>query len=236
MHRVAISSTGLFTPPYVITNEELVASFNQYVALENAKHAAEIAAGTRTALTESSVEFIEKASGIQRRYVLEKTGILDPHRMRPRFEPRPDSELSLMAEIAVKAAQDALARAGKTAADVDGVICAAANMQRAYPAMGVEIQTALGVQGYAFDMNVACSSATFALEMAYNAVRTGSARAILVVNPEITSAHHAWMDRDCHFIFGDVCTAILVERLDLAPAGAFEMLGTRLLKIGRAHV
>ena len=229
MHRVAISSTGLFTPPYVITNEELVESFNEYVTLENAKHAAEISAGTRTALTESSVEFIEKASGIQRRYVLEKSGILDPQRMRPRFEARPDSELSLMAEIAVKAAQDALTRAGKTAADVDGVICAAANMQRAYPAIGVEIQTALGVQGYAFDMNVACSSATFALEMAFNAVRTGSARAILVVNPEITSAHHAWMDRDCHFIFGDVCTAILVERLDLAPAGAFEILGTRLL-------
>jgi beta-ketodecanoyl-[acyl-carrier-protein] synthase len=78
-------------------------------------------------------------------------------------------------------------------------------------------------------MNVACSSATFALEMAYNAVRTGSARAILVVNPEITSAHLAWKDRDCHFIFGDVCTAILVERLDLAPAGAFEVLGTKLL-------
>jgi len=36
------------------------------------------------------------------------------------------------------------------------------------------------------------------------------------------------MDRDCHFIFGDVCTAILVERLDLAPAGAFEILGTCL--------
>jgi beta-ketodecanoyl-[acyl-carrier-protein] synthase len=95
--------------------------------------------------------------------------------------------------------------------------------------MGVEIQTALGVQGYAFDMNVACSSATFALEMAFNAVRTGTARAILVVNPEITSAHLAWMDRDCHFIFGDVCTAILVERLELAPAGAFEVLGTKLL-------
>jgi beta-ketodecanoyl-[acyl-carrier-protein] synthase len=62
----------------------------------------------------------------------------------------------------------------------------------------------------------------------YNAVRTGSARAILVVNPEITSAHLAWMDRDCHFIFGDVCTAVLVERLDLAPPGAFEVLGTRL--------
>ena len=229
MHRVAISSTGLFTPPEVITNAELVLAYNQYAALENAAHAEEIAAGTRMALTDSNVEFIEKASGIQRRYVMEKSGVLDPTRMRPKFAPRDDSALSMMAEIGVKAARDALARAGKTAADVDGVICAAANMQRAYPAMGVEIQTALGVQGFAFDMNVACSSATFALEMAFNAVRTGSARAILVVNPEITSAHLAWKDRDCHFIFGDVCTAILVERLDLAPAGAFEILGTKLL-------
>jgi beta-ketodecanoyl-[acyl-carrier-protein] synthase len=229
MHRVAISSTGLFTPPHTITNAELVASINQYAALENSRHADAIAAGTHTALTNSSVEFIEKASGIQRRYVMEKSGVLDPTRMRPRFTPRADNELSMMAEIGVKAAQDALTRAGKTAADVDGLICAAANMQRPYPAMGVEIQTALGINGYAFDMNVACSSATFALELAFNAVRTGSARAVLVVNPEITSAHLAWKDRDCHFIFGDVCTAILVERLDLAPAGAFEILGTKLL-------
>ena len=229
MHRVAISSTGLFTPPEVITNEELVAAFNQYAALENAQYATEIAAGTHTALTDSNVEFIEKASGIKRRYVMNKSGVLDPRRMRPSFKPRPDTEISRMAEIGVKACQDALAAAGKTAADVDAVMCASANMQRAYPAMGVEIQTALGVQGYAFDMNVACSSATFALEMAVNAVRTGSARAVLVVNPEITSAHLAWKDRDCHFIFGDVCTAILIERLDLAPAGAFEILGTRLL-------
>jgi beta-ketodecanoyl-[acyl-carrier-protein] synthase len=229
MHRVAISSTGIFTPPEVISNEELVEAYNAYAHLENEKYAAEIAAGTRVALTDSNVEFIEKASGIKRRYVMNKSGVLDPHRMRPKFATRPDGELSLMAEIGVKAAQDALQAAGKTAADVDGLICAAANMQRPYPAMGVEIQTALGIQGYAFDMNVACSSATFALELAFNAVRSGSARAILVINPEITSAHLAWKDRDCHFIFGDVCTAILVERLDLAPAGAFEILGTRLL-------
>src|SRR5438105_889 len=130
MHRVAISSTGLFTPPEVITNEELVAAFNAYAQLENAKYAAEIAAGTRTALTESSVEFIEKASGIKRRYVMEKSGVLNPRRMRPLFKARPDTEISLMAEIAVRAAQDALSAAGKTASDVDGVICAAANMQR----------------------------------------------------------------------------------------------------------
>ena len=229
MHSVAISSTGLYIPPHVITNEELVVAFNTFAELENAAHADEIAAGTRQAVPMSSVEFIEKASGIKRRYVMEKSGVLDPQRMRPRFTPRPDTEISMMAEIAVAAATQALERAGKTAADVDGVICASANMQRAYPAMAVEIQSALGIQGFGFDMNVACSSATFAIEMAVNAVKCGSARAVLVVDPEITSSHLAWKDRDCHFIFGDVCTAILVERLENAPPGAFEVLGTRLL-------
>jgi len=229
MHRVAISSTGIFIPPHTITNQELVAAFNEFAELENSRHAADISAGLRQPIPPSSVEFIEKASGIKRRYVMEKSGILDPQRMYPRLQARPDQDLSLMAEIGVAAAQDALARAGKTPSDVDGLICSAANMQRAYPAMAIEIHTALGIQGFGFDMNVACSSATFAIDMAFNAVRTGAARAILVVNPEITSPHLAWKDRDCHFIFGDVCTAVLVERLDMAPAGAFEVLGTRLL-------
>jgi beta-ketodecanoyl-[acyl-carrier-protein] synthase len=229
MHRVAISSTGLYTPPDVISNEELVTAFNTFAELDNSAHAADIAAGTRQPIAPSSVEFIEKASGIKRRYVMEKTGVLDPQRMRPRFKARADSEISMMAEIGVAAARDALERAGKRPEDVDGVICAAANMQRAYPAMAVEIQTALGIKGFGFDMNVACSSATFAIEMAVNAIKCGSARAVLVVDPEITSPHLAWKDRDCHFIFGDVCTAILVERLETAPPGAFEVLGTRLL-------
>ena len=229
MHRVAISRTGLYTPPESISNQELVTAFNQFAEWDNHQHAAAIAAGIRQPIPPSSVEFIEKASGIKRRYVMEKSGVLDPQRMYPRFRARPDHEISMMAEIGVAAAKDALLRAGKQASDVDGLICAAANMQRAYPAMAVEIQTALGIKGFGFDMNVACSSATFGIDMAVNAVRTGAARAILVVNPEITSPHLAWKDRDCHFIFGDVCTAILVERLDLAPQGAFEILGTRLL-------
>jgi len=229
MHSVVISGTGLYRPPHVITNAELVVAFNQYADLQNAQHAQAIAAGERTALTHSSVEFIEKASGIKQRHVIEKSGVLDPTRMYPRFTERPDDQLSLMAEIAVDAAKQALAQAGKTGADVDAVLCASANMQRAYPAMAVEIQQALGAGGYGFDMNVACSSATFALEQAFNAVRSGASKCVLIVNPEITSAHLEWRDRDCHFIFGDVCTALVVERADLATgAEQWELLGTRL--------
>ena len=230
MPRVVISGTGLYRPPHVITNAELVEAFNGYVERQNAAHAAEIAAGTRTALQPSSEEFIEKASGIKQRYVLDKTGVLDPARMYPHFDPRPDDQLSLMAEIAVDAAKKALAAAGREGAEVDAVLCAAANMQRAYPAMACEIQAALGAGGYAFDMNVACSSATFAIEQAANAVRAGSARRVLVVDPEVTSAHLEWRDRDCHFIFGDVCTAVVVEAAESArSAERWQILGTRLV-------
>jgi beta-ketodecanoyl-[acyl-carrier-protein] synthase len=230
MNNVVISGTGLYRPPHVITNAELVASFNRYADLQNERFAAEIAAGARAPMVHSSVEFIEKASGIKQRYVIEKEGVLDPRRMRPRFAPRKDDELSLMAEIAVDAANKALAAAGREGAEIDAVFCAAANMQRAYPAMACEIQAALGAQGFGFDMNVACSSATFALEQATNALKTGSARRVLIVNPEITSAHLEWRDRDCHFIFGDVCTAIVVERENEARAAErWRILGTRLV-------
>jgi beta-ketodecanoyl-[acyl-carrier-protein] synthase len=229
MSKVVISGTGLYTPPYSISNEELIASFNAYVNQYNRDNAEAIANNSLSALEESSVGFIEKASGIKSRYVMEKTGVLDINRMVPRLPERADDENSIMCDMAVAASREALERAGRSAADVDGVIVACSNMQRAYPAIAVEVQNALGINGYGFDMNVACSSATFGIQAAYGAILSGQARAVLVVNPEITSGHLNWRDRDSHFIFGDACTAILLERADLATsAHQFEILGLQL--------
>ncbi len=223
MNPVYIAGTGVWTPTEIITNEELVESFNRYAVVFNQRHAAEIAAGAVTALAGSSPDFIEKASGIKQRFVLEKAGILDPERMYPILPARGDDELSLMAEIGVAAARQALQAAGREAGEVDLVICAASNHQRPYPAIAVEIQAALGCTGYGYDMNVACSSATFGIEQAANALRSGQAKRALVLGPEITSAHLEWRDRDCHFIFGDVSTAVLLES---EPSG-WEILGSK---------
>jgi beta-ketodecanoyl-[acyl-carrier-protein] synthase len=223
-----ISATGLFTPADSISNAELVTSFNAYVALFNADNAAAIAAGDVEPLTESSVEFIEKASGIGSRHVVDKAGILDPRTMCPQIAERPNDQISILAEIGVAACRDALARAGRDAADVDAVLCAASNMQRGYPAMAVEIQDALGIDGFGFDMNVACSSATFGIQTAADYIRAGHAKSVLVVNPEICSGHLNWRDRDSHFIFGDVATAILVEAKDIAPPGHWDIVSTKL--------
>lgn len=224
-----ISATGLYTPPDSISNEELVASFNTYVDRFNTENADAIARGDTEALQPSSVEFIEKASGIKSRHVVSKAPILDPDVMCPRIPERSNEELSILAEMGVAAAREALARAGRDAADVDAVLCACSNLQRAYPAVAVEIQDALGIQGFGFDMNVACSSATFGIQTAADFIRAGNARSVLVVNPEICSGHLNWRDRDSHFIFGDVATAILVEEKSIAPAGHWDILSTKLM-------
>ena len=218
-----ISATGLFTPSDSISNEELVASYNAFADKFNAANP------DAEPLTYSSVEFIEKASGIKSRHVMSKASVLDPDIMAPRLPERSNDEISVMAEIGVKACKAALEAAGRDIADVDAVLCAASNMQRAYPAMAVEIQAELGMErGFAFDMNVACSSATFGIQTAADYVRSGSAKSVLVVSPEITSGHLNWRDRDSHFIFGDVATAVLVESKSIAPAVHWEILGTHL--------
>lgn len=228
MTAAVIRSTGLWTPDNSISNEELVKSFNAYVAQYNEEHASDIEAGLTEPLSPSSAGFVEKASGIKSRFVIDKEGVLDTRRMKPFIPARANTEISILAEIGVKACEDALKRAGKSAADVDGVIVAASNLQRGYPAVAVEIQDALGIEdGFGFDMNVACSSATFGIQTAADQIAAGHARAILVVNPEICSAHLNWCDRDSHFIFGDVATAILLEREDLGDGG-WRILGTKL--------
>ncbi|ANP38226.1 3-oxoacyl-ACP synthase [Phaeobacter gallaeciensis] len=227
MHTAAITGTGVFTPSQIITNAELVVAFNAYADRMNEKNAEAIAAGEMAPMQHSSEEFIVKASGIEQRYVMDKTGILDPEVMHPLLRQRSDDEPGIMAEMAVDAATKALAQAGKTAGDVDAVICAASNMERPYPAVAIEIQKLLGIDGFAFDMNVACSSATFGLQVAADMIRSGSIRSALVVNPEICSGHLEWRDRDCHFIFGDVATATLVERIEDAKGPHFEILSTR---------
>lgn len=230
MHKVVISGTGLYTPPFSISNDELVESFNSYVRSYNDQHAEAIAKGEIEPLSESSSAFIEKASGIKSRFVVDKEGILDPQRMVPRIPERSNEDWGVLCEMAVHAAKEALQRAGRTAADIDGVIVACSNLQRAYPAVAIEVQAALGIQGFGFDMNVACSSATFGIQAAVNSVQLGQARAILMVNPEICTGHLNFRDRDSHFIFGDAATAVVVERADQATSKhQFDVVSTKLL-------
>ncbi|MDM7857237.1 beta-ketoacyl-ACP synthase III [Thiopseudomonas acetoxidans] len=229
MKKIVISGTGLFTPSQSISNDELVEAFNSWARQYNQEHAQAIADGSMQAQPESSSEFIVKASGIKSRFVTDKAGILDPQRMKPRIPERSNDQMSILCEMAVAAAKQAMQRAGRTAADIDAVIVACSNLQRPYPAVAIEVQAALGIDGFAYDMNVACSSATFGIQAASNAIQTGQARAVLMVNPEICTAHMNFRDRDSHFIFGDACTAVILEEAELATSAyQWEVVSSKL--------
>jgi beta-ketodecanoyl-[acyl-carrier-protein] synthase len=228
--KIVISGSGLWTAPDVITNEELVESYNAYAEKFNADHAADIAAGKIEEKHLSSVRFIEKTSGIKARHVYTREGILDVERMRPKFPERKDEELSYQAEIGVIAARQAMMAAGKTAADIDAVIVAAAYTQRPYPAISIEIQNELGINGFGFDMLGACSAATFGLHRAYDSLMSGSAKCVLAINPELVTPQVNFTDRDSHFIFGDVATAVVMERADTCTSlNSYEILSTKAL-------
>ena len=230
MEQIVISGTGVFTPEESITNEELVRAYNEYAENYNLANKNKIDLGEKVALELSNEEFIFNASGIKNRYVMDKKGILDPNIMHPILDKRTNDQPSILAEMSLKASKDALDKAGKTPDDIDAVITACSNLERAYPAISIEVQELLGIKGFAFDMNVACSSATFAIQAAADMIRSGSANTILIVDPEICSGHLDFKDRDCHFIFGDVCTAMILEKKDTANSNnCFEILSTKCI-------
>lgn len=225
---VVLSGVGLWTPPYKITNQELVESYNAWAEAYNQQHQAQIEAGELTAKPFSSAEFIEKASGIKSRYIYRKEGALDIERMRPEIPERGEGELSNQAEIAIEAARLAMADANKTAAEIDAVIVSCAYTQRSYPAIAIEVQNELGIDGFGFDMLVACSAATFGMHRAWEMIASGNAKCVLVINPELVSPQVNYTDRDSHFIFGDVATATILETAETVNTDtAFDILSTK---------
>ena len=231
MARVQISGTGLFTPKESISNEELVNSFNKFVDEYNESNKESIQKSEISALEKSNADFIEKASGVKSRYVQDKSGILDTSFMRPKLRERSENELSNLAEIGSIAARDAISNAKIDPENIDAVIVACSNLERPYPAIAIEIQNELGIKGFAYDMNVACSSATFGIQNIYDMIKSGSIRSAVMINPEMCSGHLNFKDRDCHFIFGDVATAVVLEELkeEQVSDNCYEVLGTKLL-------
>jgi len=225
---VSISGSGVHVPENRITNEQICTAFNAFVRAENERHADEISAGIRAPLAESDAAFVERASGIRARRIHAPEGVLDPLRLYPDIPDRGDDELSVQAEYAVRAAEKALKAAGRCGEDIDYVVCGASAIQRPYPAIAIEVQNALGARGYAFDMLVGCSSSTFAVQAACDALRLGNANCALVVNPEMMTAQTNFGDRDSHFLFGDGTAALVLERSDVS-GGEFDILSSRMM-------
>src|SRR5687767_2641590 len=118
----AITGSGVQTPTHVVENEELCGSFNTWVRRENERCAEEIANGITAKLEESSPDFVYAVSGIRRRRMVDRSGVLDPSHMVPRIPDRSEDELSVQAELGLGASQRAIEAAGREGRDIDLVI------------------------------------------------------------------------------------------------------------------
>ena len=202
--------------------------YNAYVDNFNESNKNSIACGDIVALEHSSVEFIEKASGIKTRHVVDKKNILDVDRMMPSLKHEDESRLSIQAIAGIKAAKKAMDQANVTPDDIDAVILGTSHNARYYPAVAIEIQNELGIDGYAYDMLVGCSSTTFAINNAYSDIASGLADTILVVNPEISTPAVNFGKRDIHFIFGDGCVASIIRK-NSSSEKSFRILDRKLM-------
>ena len=170
------------------------------------------------------------ASGIRSRYVIEKSGLLDPARLRPHLPLRGEDELSRAGgdRRSPRRARRWRGPAAR-APEVDAVLVACSNLQRPYPAVAIEVQHALGAAGLRLrPQRRLLVGDVRPPGRARRGRRRPRALRARDLSPEITSGHNNFALREFHFIFGDACTAVVVEPEDRAPKGAFRVLASRL--------
>lgn len=143
-------------------------------------------------MVETSDEWIVQRTGIKQRYIA--------------------GEDETTASLGAAAAQEALERAGLTAADIDLIICATSTPDNTFPATAVNIQNRLGMHhGFAFDVQAVCSGFVYAMATADLYIRGGMAKRVLVIGAETFSRILDWTDRTTCVLFGDGAGALVLE-------------------------
>ncbi|MDQ0421701.1 3-oxoacyl-[acyl-carrier-protein] synthase-3 [Peteryoungia aggregata LMG 23059] len=143
-------------------------------------------------MVETSDEWIVQRTGIKQRYIA--------------------GEGETTASLGAAAAQEALERAGLTAADIDLIICATSTPDNTFPATAVNIQNRLGMHhGFAFDVQAVCSGFVYAMATADLYIRGGMAKRVLVIGAETFSRILDWTDRTTCVLFGDGAGALILE-------------------------
>jgi 3-oxoacyl-[acyl-carrier-protein] synthase-3 len=150
-------------------------------------------------LVETSDEWIRTRSGIERRHFA--------------------AEGQTTSDLAIRAAQAALADAGMAADDVDAIVLATSTADLTFPSAATMVQAGLGMtRGFAFDVQAVCAGFVYAMANANALILSGQAKRILVIGAETFSKLMDWSDRSTCVLFGDGAGAVLLE--------AFESDGT----------
>ena len=145
-----------------------------------------------------------------------------------------DGEMT--SDLGVKAAEEALAMARLSGADLDLIVCATATPDETFPATATRIQDRLGMrQGAAFDVQAVCAGFIYALAVADNFLRLGQARNALVIGAETFSRILDWDDRTTCVLFGDGAGAVVLQAAEGNGAIESGVLSTHLYSDGRHH-
>lgn len=119
----------------------------------------------------------------------------------------------LTSDMAVAAAQKAIASAGISVEDVDLVVVATVTPDNTTPAVSAKIGGKLGLKAGTptFDISAACSGFVYALTMADNMIRLKQAKCAVVIGAESLSKIVDWTDRNTCVLFGDGAGAVVLR-------------------------
>ena len=166
-------------------------------------------------LVQTSDEWIRSRSGIERRHFV--------------------AEGQTTSDLATLAAQAALAHAGLTPDDIDGIVLATSTADLTFPSAATMVQSKLAMtQGFAFDVQAVCAGFVYALSTANAFIVSGQAKRVLVIGAETFSRLMDWEDRSTCVLFGDGAGALVLEGRELTGTSADRgILSTDLHSDGR---
>ena len=148
-------------------------------------------------------------------WIVQRTGI------RERRIAAPEEALT---DIALPAAQAALAQARVAASDIDFLVCATVTPDMMFPTSSALLADMLGApEAAAYDLLAGCTGFVYALAQAYGMLAAGLAQKALVVGGDVLSKILDWSDRSTLVLFGDGAGAVVLERVERGGFLGFEL-------------
>ncbi|OOZ45512.1 beta-ketoacyl-ACP synthase III [Solemya velum gill symbiont] len=149
---------------------------------------------------------LEKIVDTTDQWIRERTGIEKRHIA---------AEGETTCDLAEHASRKAMEMAGVTATDIDLIVVATTTPDKIFPSTACLLQQRLDIHGCAaFDIQAVCTGFVYALGVADQFVRSGTARKALVVGAETFSRILNWNDRGTCVLFGDGAGAVVLEASD----------------------
>src|SRR2546427_4672331 len=156
-------------------------------------------------MVETSDEWITSRTGIRERHIVDKG--------------------AATSDLAVAAAQKALAERGLTPNDVEAIVVGTVTPDMLFPSTACLVQHKLGAKGvWGFDLSAACSAFIYALQSGAQFISTGAHKRVMVIGADVMSSIIDYTDRATCVIFGDGAGAVILEAAEDDSVGLIDFI------------